>query len=167
MARIEAGLLVADIDYVPANKTMFEIQKSSPLELGFSWLVHLKKPYFVGQQALREEKARGPAWVTTGLDIDLGSLEQIYAGFGMPLHLPYGAWSDATPIFRQGRQIGKATSGTWSPLLKKYIAVVRLLPEYAAVGTAVDLEVTVEAQHRMARATVVKMPFFDPERKRA
>ncbi len=113
IARIEAGLLVADIDYIPANKTMFDIQKSSPLELGFSWLVHLKKPYFVGQEALREEKARGPAWVTTGLEVDLGSLERIYASFGMPLHLPHSAWSDPTPVFRGGKQICLAAQGCY------------------------------------------------------
>jgi aminomethyltransferase len=166
VARIEACLLVADIDYIPANKTIFEIQKSSPLELGFGWLVHLKKPYFVGQQALREEKERGPAWLTVGLEIDLGALEKIYADFGMPLHLPHEAWTDAVPIFREGKQIGKATSGAWSPLLKKYIAIARLKPEYSAPGSIVDLEETVEAQHRMVSAKVVKTPFFDPERKR-
>jgi len=167
VARIEACLLVADVDYIPANKTMFEIQKSSPLELGFDWLVHLKKPYFVGQQALREEKQRGPAWVTVGLEIDLVALERIYASFGMPLHLPHVAWSDATPIYRDGKQVGKATSGTWSPILKKYIALARLKPEHAELGTVVDLEETVEAQNRLVPATVVKTPFFDPERKKS
>ena len=167
MARIEAGLLVADIDYIPANKTMFEVQKSSPLELGFSWLVHLDKPYFVGQQALREEKARGPAWVTTGIEINIGALERVYARFGMPLELPRRAWNDATPIYSKGTQVGKATSGTWSPLLKKYIALVRLKPNYAKPGTALDFEVTVEAQHHLVDAKVVKHPFFDPERKKA
>jgi len=167
VARIEACLLVADIDYIPANKTMFEVQKSSPLELGFNWLVHLKKPYFVGQQALREEKARGPAEILVGLDIDLVGLETIYAEFGMPMHLPHEAWSDHTPIYSEGKQIGKATSGTWSPLLKKYIALARVKPEFAAPGSVVDLEETVEATHRRVKATVVKTPFFDPERKRA
>ena len=147
--------------------TLFEIQKSSPLELGFGWLVHLKKPYFVGQQALREEKERGPAWLTVGLEIDLGALEKIYAEFGMPLQLPQEAWADATPIFREGKQIGKATSGTWSPVLKKYIAIARVKPECAAPGTIVELQEIIEAQNRLVRAKVVKTPFFDPERKRA
>ena len=167
VARIEACLLVSDIDYIPANKTMFEVQKSSPLELGFGWLVHLKKPYFVGQQALREEKARGPAEVLVGLDIDIGALESIYAEFDMPLHLPHEAWTDHTPIYRDGKRIGKATSGTWSPLLKKYIALARVKPQFAAPGSVVDLEETVEAHRRLVKATVVKTPFFDPERKRA
>ena len=167
VARIEAGLLVADVDYIPANKTMFEVQKSSPLELGFGWLVHLKKPFFVGQQALREEKERGPAELLVGLEIDLGGLERVYADFGMPLHLPHVAWADATPIYRDGTQIGKATSGTWSPLLKKYIALARVKPEHAAPDTTVDFEETVEAQRRLVKAKVVKTPFFDPERKRS
>ena len=167
VARIEAGLLVADVDYIPANKTMFDVQKSSPLELGFGWLVHLKKPYFVGQQALREEKQRGPAELLVGLDVDLVGLERVYADFGMPLHLPHVAWDDAKPVYKDGKQIGKATSGTWSPLLKKYIAFARLKPEHASLGTLVDFEETVEAERRLVDAKVVKTPFFDPERKRS
>ena len=85
----------------------------------------------------------------------------------MPMHLPYEAWTDHTPIYRDGKQIGKATSAAWSPLLKKYIALARVKPEFAALGSVVDLEETVEANHRLVKATVVKTPFFDPERKRA
>jgi len=167
VARIEACLLVSDIDYIPANKTMFEIQKSSPLELGFNWLVHLKKPYFVGQKALLEEKERGPAEVQVGIEIDINALEKVYSEFDMPLHLPLDAWTDPAPIYRDGKRIGKATSGTWSPLLKKYIALARVDPKYAKPGTTLDLEDTIEARRRLLPATVVKTPFFDPERKRA
>ncbi len=167
VARIEACLLVADIDYIPAHKTMFEVQKSSPLELGFDWLVHLKKPYFVGQKALIEEKKRGPAVLTVGLEIDLLDLERLYSEFDMPLHLPHEAWAEQTPLFRAGKQIGKATSGAWSPLLKKYVVMARVRPEFAKPGTIVDLQETIEGQSRLVKAKVVKTPFFDPERKRA
>ena len=158
VARIEACLLVADVDYIPANKTMFEVQKSSPLELGFGWLVHLNKPFFVGQQALREEKERGPAELLVGLEVDLVGLERVYADFGMPLQLPHVAWADAKPVYRDGKQIGKATSGAWSPLLKKYIALARVKSEHAAPGTIVDFEETVEAQRRLVDAKVVRRP---------
>jgi len=167
VARIEACLLVSDIDYIPANKTMFDVQKSSPLELGFGWLVHLKKPYFVGQQALKDEKARGPAELQVGLEIDIGALERVYAELDMPLHLPHEAWTDATPLYRDGKRVGKATSGAWSPLLKKYIALARVKSEFAAPGSVVDLEEIVEARRYLIPAKVVKTPFFDPERKRA
>ena len=166
MARIEAGLLLINVDFVSAKHTMFEIQKSTPLELGLDWTVHLDKPYFVGQAALKAEKARGPAWVTVGLEVNLDSLEAVYRAFGMPLYLPSGSWNEAVPVYAGGRQIGKATSGTWSSILKKYITLVRLKPQYAKLGTRVAVEVTVEAHRRQAEAVVVETPFFDPERKR-
>jgi aminomethyltransferase len=166
MARIEAGLLLTDVDFNSSQKVVHEFQKSTPLELGLGWTVKLNKEHFIGQKALRQEKARGPAWVTRGLEVDVESLEAIFAEFGMPLHLPHEAWSKAVPVYSGGRQIGKATSGTWSPLLKRYIAISRLMPRYARPGTQVEMEVTIDAQHKQARATVVKMPFFDPPRKR-
>jgi aminomethyltransferase len=166
MARIEAGLLLINVDFVSAKHTMFEIQKSTPFELGLGWTVHLDKPYFVGQAALRADKARGPAWATVGLEINLRGLEGIYREFGMPLHLPGHSWNEAVPVYTGGRQIGKATSGTWSSILKKYIALARLKPQYAQPGTRVAMEVTIEAHRRQAEAVVVELPFFEPERKR-
>ena len=167
MVRIEAGFLLIDVDYVSARKTMFEIQKSSPYELGMGWLVHLDKPYFVGRDALRRERRRGSEWSTVGLEVDLESLEAVFASFGMPLQLPWGSWNAAVPLYRDHRQIGKATSGTWSPLLKKYIALGRVQRQLATLGTHLEMEVTVEANRRRSAATVVKTPFFDPDRKRA
>jgi len=167
MARIEAGLLLGNADFYSAQKAVYEFEKSSPLELGLGWTVKLKKPYFIGQNALKQEKARGPQWVTMGLEIDLESLASIFAEFGMPLYLPTEAWMEHVPLYSAGRHIGKATSGTWSPVLKKYIAIARLKSRYAKPGTQIDFEVTIDAQHRQAKATVVKMPFFDPPRKRS
>ncbi len=167
MTRIEAGLLMPNVDFIPSPKAVYEFEKSSPLELGLGWAVKLKKPYFIGQKVLKQEKARGSVWATMGLEIDLESLEAVFAGFGMPLYLPHEAWNEAVPLYSGGRHIGKATSGTWSPILKKYIAIARLKPRYARLGTQVDFEVTIDAQHKLARATVVKMPFFNPPRKRA
>jgi aminomethyltransferase len=167
MARVEAGLLLTEVDFHSTRKVLHEFEKSSPLELGLGWTVKLNKETFVGQQALKREKAHGPAWATMGLEVDLKSLEAIYAEFGMPLYLPYQTWSEAVPVYSGGQQIGKATSGTWSPMLKKYIAIARLKPRYAGPGTSLEMEITIDAQRKRARATVVKMPFFDPPRKTA
>jgi aminomethyltransferase len=167
MARIEAGLLLAGVDFYSAKKVVYEFEKSSPLELGLGWTVKLDKDYFIGQKALQREHTQGSAWGTMGLEIDLTSLEEVYAEFGMPLYLPHEAWNEALPVYSDGRQIGKATCGMWSPLLKKCIAIARLKPRFARPGTRVDLEVTIDAQRKRARATVVKMPFFDPPRKKS
>ncbi len=165
MARIEAGLILAEVDFHSSKKVLYDFQKSSPIELGLGWTVKLKKEFFIGEQALKRELARGPAWMTVGLEIDLKSLEAIFADFGMPLHLPYQSWNEAVPVYSGGHQIGKATSGTWSPILKKNIAIARLKFHYARPGKRVDMEVTVDAQRKQAQATVVDMPFFNPPRK--
>src|SRR6185503_4043773 len=115
----------------------------------------------------KAEKAHGPAWGTVGLEINLESLETVYRAFDMPLYLPSGSWNDAVPVYAGGWQIGTATSGTWSSILKKYIALARLKPQYTKPGTRVAMEVTVEAHRRQAEAVVVETPFFDPARKRA
>jgi len=165
MARIEAGLLLTGVDFFSSKKVVYDFEKSSPLELGLGWTVKLDKEYFIGQKALRAELARDLAWETIGLEINLNSLEAIYAEFGMPLYLPYEAWMEAVPVYSGGQQIGKATSGMWSPMLKKYIAIARVKPQFARPGTQVNMEVTIDAQRKQAQATIVKMPFFNPDRK--
>ena len=167
MARIEGGLLLTEVDFHSSKKVLHEFEKSTPLELGLGWTVKLDQDYFVGQKALKREKEAGSVWKTVGLEVDLSSLEALYAEFGMPLYLPYESWGDAVPVYSGGRQIGKATSGTWSPILKKYCAIARLRPQYARLGAQVDMEVTIDAQRKLAKAMVGKMPFFDPPRKRA
>jgi aminomethyltransferase len=169
MARIEAGLLLIDVDFVSSRRTIFEVQKSSPWELGLDWLVKLDKPFFVGQEALRRERERGPAEKTVGLVVDLAALEAAWARFGMPLHLPYTAWSGPVPVYADGdrrQHVGKATSGTWSPILKKYVVIARVKAPHAALGGRLHLEETIEGQRFAVPATTVAMPFFDPPRKK-
>lgn len=167
MARIEAGLLLIEVDFISSRKALIEAQTSSPFELGLGWTVSLEKPNFVGRAALVEEKRRGPAWQFVGLEVSWESLEEAYAEVGLPPQLPATAWRTSVPIYSSGRQIGYATSGCWSPLLKKYIALAHLEAGNAQLGTPVQMEVTVEHQRRRAAAQVVKLPFFEPERKRA
>jgi aminomethyltransferase len=169
MARIEAGLLLIDVDFQSAAKTIFGVQKTTPYELGLGWMVKLGKPHFVGQKALRNEKQRGPAWATAGLEVDVTALEKLYSQFSMPLHLPYSSWNDQLPVYADDdkrQHIGRATSGTWSPVMKRYVAIARVKPQYAKLGTRVYFEETIEAQRFAVPATVVKMPFFDPPRKK-
>jgi len=170
MVRIEAGMLLLDADFHSASTAMFEVEKTSPYELGLGWMINDKKEYFVGQSALRREKARGPATCTVGLEIDVLDLEKVFAQNSMPLQLPYKSWVDAIPVYSDSDQrdhIGRATSGTWSPVMKKYAVIGRVKPEFAKIGTRVYVEQTVEARRYAVSATVVKMPFFDPPRKRA
>jgi len=89
------------------------------------------------------------------------------ADVGLATRLPPTAWRMSVPIYSGLEQVGYATSGAWSPLLKKYITLAHLRSPWARPGTPLDIEVTVEHRRRRAEARVVKKPFFDPERKRA
>jgi aminomethyltransferase len=167
VARIEAGLLLIEVDYVSSRHALIEAQKSSPFELGLGWTVALDKGEFNGRQALAGEHRRGPAWQFTGIEVDWDSLERLYADVGLPPRLPTVAWRTSVPLFSGGRQVGYATSGGWSPLLKRYIALAHLESAFANPGTPVRMEITVEHHRRQAAARVAKTPFFNPERKRA
>jgi aminomethyltransferase len=167
LARIEAGLLLIDVDYVSARRAMIEPQKSSPFELNLGWTVAREKGPFVGQRALAAERELGSGWALRGLVVDWDSLEALFTEVGLPPQLPTTAWRTSTPVYDGGEQVGYATSGCWSPLLKRYIALAHLRSPYAEVGTEVALEMTIEHQRKKARAAVVRTPFYDPERKRA
>ena len=166
-ARIEAGLMLLDVDYVSARKAYTDTQKSSPYELGLGWTVNLEKERFVGKDALQAEAQREPQWRFVGVEIEWDSIERLYAEAGLAPQLPGTAWRASVPLYNGGRQIGYATSGCWSPLLKKYIALGHVESWLAAQGTGLEIEMTVEHRRKRASARVVKKPFFDPERKRA
>ena len=167
LARIEAGLMLMDVDYVSARKALIEGQASSPYELDLGWTVGLDKEHFVGKPALVKEARRGAQWQFTGVELEWDSLERLYAEAGLAPQLPAAAWRGSVPVYANGEQAGYATSGGWSPLLKKYIALAHLESRRAAPGAALEMEVTVEHRRKRAAARVAKKPFFNPERKRA
>lgn len=167
VARIEAGLMLLDVDYVPARKALVDRQASSPYELDLAWTVDLRKEHFVGRAALQRESTHAPEWQFVGIEVDWDSLERLYGAVGLAPQLPGTAWRTSVPIYADGKQAGYATSGGWSPLLKKYIALAHLQRPWAKPGTPVEMEITVEHVRQRASARVVKKPFFNPERKRA
>jgi len=167
MARLEAGLILIDVDYVPARKALIESQLSSPYEIDLGWTVSLEKERFNGRDALAAEKARGAAWQFVGVEVEWNSLERLYSEVGLATRLPNATWRMSVPLYADGEQAGYATSGGWSPLLKRYIALAHLRSRWARPGTSLEMEMTVEHRRRRATARVVKKPFFDPPRKRA
>ncbi|MGH7677543.1 MAG: aminomethyltransferase family protein [Gemmatimonadaceae bacterium] len=167
IARIEAGLIMLDVDYFSAHHALIEDQKSTPYEINLAWTVSDAKGPFNGQRALRDEKKRGPAWNFVGLEVDWVSFERLHQERGLAPHVPNIAWRASAPIYRSSRQIGYATSGTWSPLLKKYLVLGHVEADHGAPGTEVELELTVEHRRKRPRATIRKLPFFDPPRKRS
>ncbi|MGH9442211.1 MAG: glycine cleavage T C-terminal barrel domain-containing protein, partial [Thermoanaerobaculia bacterium] len=167
VARIEAGLLLIDVDFHSSKKALIESQRYSPFEMGLSRLVSLGKHRFVGQSALCEEARRGPDREIVGLEVDWTEIESLYEAIGLAPQIPATASRAAVPVYRGEAQTGKATSTTWSPILKKLIALATVRREDAALGTPLSIEVTVEAVRHRVTARVVKTPFFNPARKTA
>jgi aminomethyltransferase len=166
VARIEAGLIMLEIDYTPANKAMTDAQTSTPLELGMNWAVSWKKGNFVGRKALLAEKEHGSVSVLMGLEIDHLEYERQHHALGLTVPYPFLAWRAVIPLYADGKQIGYATSGVWSPTLKKYIAFGHLQPCYAVPGSVVTIDLTVDRFRRPFDAKVTKLPFFNPARKK-
>jgi aminomethyltransferase len=167
IARIEAGLILLDVDYVGAKKALIPSQKYSPYEIGLGRLVHLEKGPFIGRQALRAEATSGSPRKLVGLEVDWPDLERLHAEVGLAPQLPTTASRVSVPVFREESQVGKATSTTWSPTLKKMVALATVRPDAAEPGTKLGLEFTVDHTRRQVAVTVVNLPFFDPPRKKA
>ena len=167
IARIEAGLILLDVDYISSRHAIVESRKSSPYELGLGWAVKMKKNYFIGKQALEREVTRGPEWEFVGIEIQWTELENHYRNVGLAPGLPSTAWRTSTPLYYNHEQVGYATSGAWSPILKRYIALAHVKSAFAVEDTKLQFELKVEHFRKLTAAKVVKTPFFDPERKRS
>ena len=165
VARIEAGLLLIEVDYLSSKKALIPEQKYSPYELGFGKMVHLDKENFVGRAALAEQNIRGIPRQLVGLEMDWVEIEERFDKFGLTPAAPAQASRVHVPVYWAGRQVGKATSTTWSPLLKKMVALASVETAHSKPGTKLQMEITIEARRQKVAAKVVKLPFFSPERK--
>jgi aminomethyltransferase len=167
MARVEAGLFMIEVDYTSTSHAWIEPQKSSPFELGLDWTVALdKQGYFVGRRALEREKRDGSLWKLMGLEVEWEGMEQLFKRVGLPPQIPGMAMRGSLPIMVGNVQVGYSSTSTWSPLLKKYIALAHLQKPYYEIGTDVRMEITVEHHRQHAPAKVVKLPFYEPEWKK-
>ena len=145
VARLEAGLIMAGVDYHSSRTARHPSLAISPYEIGMDRLVDLDKPAFIGKRALMDEVAAGgPATRLVGLELDLNVFEAAYLDLGYPIEHPLRAWRHVTPLMRKGETIGRATSGTFSPLLKRSIALGFLPTKHAEVGSTVSIEWQIE-----------------------
>ena len=168
VARLEAGLIMAGVDYHSSRTARHPSLAISPYEIGMDRLVDLDKPAFIGKRALMDEVAAGgPATRLVGLELDLNVFEDAYLDLGYPIEHPLRAWRHVTPLTRKGETIGRATSGTFSPLLKRSIALGFLPVKHAEVGSTVGIEWQIEETRQTIPATVVPLPFLDLPRKRS
>jgi glycine cleavage system T protein (aminomethyltransferase) len=167
VARVEAGLLLIEVDFNGSKKALIEAQKYTPYEMGLGRLVQTDKHPFVGQKPLAAERKAGHARQIVGLDVSWPAVESLYEDIGMPPQIGAVASRVAVPVFRNGRQVGRATTTTWSPTLKKLIALATVSSPHFDEETRLEFEVTVEAVRHRVPAVVIKTPFFNPPRKTA
>ena len=167
VARVEAGLLLIEVDYSSSKKALIPSQKFSPYELGFGKMVHLDKENFVGKTALQRDAKNGVPRQLVGLEVDWVEVEEQHDKYGLTPAAPSQASRVAVPIYSGDKHIGKATTTTFSPLLKKLIALASVDTAYSKPGTKLQMELTIEARRLKTTATVVKLPFFSPARKTA
>ena len=167
VARVEAGLLLLDVDFNGSRKAMIAAQKYSPYEMGLGRLVSLDKGPFIGREALAVERNRGPRRAIVGLEVNWTDVETLHEQEGLTPVAPAAASRQAVPVTVNGLQVGRATTTAWSPVLKRLIALATIDAPYQAPGTVVRIEITIDGVRRWARATVVPTPFFNPPRKTA
>lgn len=166
LSRIEAGFIMLGVDYFSASTVVLDSRKSTPYEIGLGWAVQLDREAFMGQVALERERQNGSIRKLVGLELSWEELEALYDSYGLPPALPAHASREPLPVYRGDRQVGQATSHTWSPILKKSIALASVRSAHAEPGTRLRIEHTVEYERRKVTATVVELPFYRPERKR-
>jgi aminomethyltransferase len=167
VARVEAGLLLIEVDFFSSKKAQIASQMYTPFELGLGRLVGFDKDRFIGRAALAREHARGSARQIVGLAIEWDAVERLYDEVGLPPAVAATTSRVAVPVYRNGRQVGKATSTTWSPVLKRMIALATVSRPHYAEGTDLEMEITIEAVRHRVPARVVRTPFFNQPRKTA
>ena len=165
VARIEAGLILADVDYISSKKALISSQKYSPAEVGLGKLIHFENENFIGREALLAEQKAGPKRKLMGLEIDWNEFEALFDRMGLAPQTPATASRVHVPVYKGREQVGKATSTTWSPLLKQLIALASVESRHAKPGSRLHVEMTVEAVRHKVAATVRQLPFFNPPRK--
>jgi aminomethyltransferase len=153
MLRIEAGFIMAGIDFMPAMRTVRPGHTRSPFELGLGWLVDFSKPVFNGRRALLAEQANGSRYRLVRLDIEGNKPAR-----------------NAYVFDARSNNIGWVTSAMWSPSAKANIALATVDMPHGRVGEELLVEIYYQRElkwsREMARARVVKGPFWDPPRRR-
>ena len=167
VARVEAGLLLIEVDYTSSKKALIPSQKYSPYELGFGKMVHLEKENFIGKRALERMRrmvclGNSLAWKWIG-----PTWKQLYERYGLTPAAPSQASRVAVPLYSGEKQVGKATTTSWSPILKKMIALASVENEHSKLGTQLQMEITIEAIRLKTNVKVTALPFFNPARKTA
>jgi aminomethyltransferase len=170
MARIEAGLLLIDVDFESARYAYNDTHKTTPIELGFGWMFRkLDDRAFIGRRAIEREINDGTSrWKTVGLTVDWEEFDRKHTKAGLFPPKDHTPYHEEMMVYDDNREtIGFSKSLMYSPMLQRHIAIAAIRPDLAEIGSEVNLEVTLNHRYEKVRATVTRMPFYNPERKTA
>jgi aminomethyltransferase len=172
MARIEAGLVLINVEFHSSRYAFNDSERVTAKELGFGWMlkdIDASDRPFIGRDAIRREiKNKTSRWASVGLHLDWQDWNRLYNEAGL---IPP---KDETPLDYEsmlyddkGERVGYATSLMYSPMLQRHIALARVAPRLASIGSRVNLELTVNHHYETVAAHVTKLPLFNPPRKTA
>ena len=169
MLRLEAGLLLLDVDFSSARYAWTPSQRFTPTELGLGRLItdlDGDRP-FVGREALRRERDLGQSrWATVGLLVDAADHRARYREAGLPAAFDEAARAAESMIYDDaGTPVGYTTSRGYSPMLQRHLALARVRPPFARPGTRLQLETTIDHSHRSLAVEVAALPMYDPPRR--
>jgi aminomethyltransferase len=172
MTRIEAGLVLINVEFSSSRLAYTDHDRITPQELGFGWMLKSidgeDRP-FIGRNAMRRELAEGTSrWASVGIFLDWADYDRVYHEAGLvppkdetPLEWESMLYDD------EGERVGYATSLMYSPMLQRHIAMARVRPDLSDPGTKVNLELTINHEYQTVAAEVTRLPFFNPPRKTA
>jgi aminomethyltransferase len=172
MTRIEAGLPLINVEFSSSRYAFTDHDRVTPKELGFGWMlkgIEDDDRPFVGRRAMRRELAeKSSRWSTVGLFLDWADYDRVHAEAGLVPPKDETAVEDEYMLYDdEGERIGYTTSQMYSPVLQRHIAIGRVRPDHAAVGTRVSYEITLNHEYKTVAAEVTRLPFFNPARKTA
>ena len=169
MARIEAGLLLIDIDFQSSRFAWTPAEKSTPHELGLGWMVKDLERSFIGRDAIRAEvEGRTSRYRLGGLVVDWQDWDVKYGRAGLIPPKDHRPVEEDLMIYDDDMQrAGWSSSFMYSPMLQRHIALARVRPDLAEPGSRVQLEVTIDHEYHTVSAHVARLPLFNPDRKTA
>jgi aminomethyltransferase len=155
-ARLEAGLIVANADFVTAEHAVRSNRTRMPDEIGLGFMIDVKKGHFNGRRAILEARARK-------------TLRHVLVGLEIEGNIPA---EHAVVYHRRKKEAGLVSAAMWSPMAKRNIAIASLDRPYGETVTE-DLWVEIYAMRElryerlMKRARIVPRPFVRLERRTA
>ena len=166
--RIEAGLVLIDVDFVSVHAAKTPRLESTPFEAGLGFTVSFVEGNdFVGRSALEQHRSEETQWVLTGLEVGFAELDAAYRARGLrPEIVGQPPCRERQPLMLGDAQVGQVTSQVFSPLLRSHVAIVTLEASKVRSVTSVEIELMIDSERVRLPALLRKLPFFDPERKR-